>query len=72
MLQALGGYLKAAQMVLVCVDLEDLGGVASEAQRLLAQVTQAGNVLSREHDKTSIYILNIYIYTYVCIIIYLI
>lgn len=39
--QALGGYLKAAQMVLVCVDLEDLGGVASEAQRLLAQVMQS-------------------------------
>eukprot|EP00435_Cladocopium_sp_Y103_P027991 s2149_g6.t4 len=39
--QALGGYLKAAQMVLVCVDLEDLKCVAFEAQRLLEQVMQS-------------------------------
>lgn len=40
LLEALGGYLNAAQMVVVCVDSEE-DAAARDAERLLGDVMQA-------------------------------
>lgn len=42
LLEALGGYLNAAQMVVVCVDSEE-DAAARDAERLLGDVMQANS-----------------------------